>query len=104
MLTKNELNDEFFAMIRKLDRSTLDIMEIKSFFNKVSEIRAFVPSTAEFMSVLKTYRPTLFRLFKKTLVPNTSMWFIANVNMDVGEALLSLGITDVDHLERCIKG
>ncbi|TXK85807.1 hypothetical protein [Paenibacillus sp. N3.4] len=104
ILTREDLIDHFFAMIRKFDRTGIDLFEVKSFFNKVSEVRLFTPPTVEFMTVLKTYRSILFHEFKRSLVPSTSMWFIANVSMDVGEALVSLGITDVDHLERCVKG
>jgi hypothetical protein len=103
-LNREELIDDFFTMVRKLHGAGTDIQEIKSFFGLVSGIRDFVPSTVEFMAVLKTYRPVLYREFKRSLVPNTSMWFIANVNMDVGQALLSLGITDEQQLERLIKG
>ncbi|NEW08964.1 hypothetical protein GK047_23500 [Paenibacillus sp. SYP-B3998] len=91
-------------MIRKLDRTGIDIHEVKTFFGIVSGIRTFTPPTVEFMSVLKTYRTALFSEYKRSLIPSTSMWFISNVTMDVGDALVSLGIRDVEHLEQCIKG
>jgi hypothetical protein len=102
--TKEELIDNFFEMIRKLNHTGADISEVKSFFGKVSEIRIFTPPTVEFMAVIKTYRNVLFHEFRRSLVPSTSMWFIANVNIDVGVALLNLGITNLEDLERCIKG
>jgi hypothetical protein len=104
VFTKQSLIVEFFTVIRKLNRTGTDILEIRSFFNIVSGIRDFVPNTVEFMAVLKTYRPALFHEFKRSLVQSTSMWFLANVNMDVGQALLSLGITDEEQLQHLIKG
>jgi hypothetical protein len=104
ILNKQELIDNFFEMIRKLNRSRADILEVKSFFGTIPEIRVFTPPTVEFMAVLKTYRTMLFHEFRRSLVPSTSMWFIANVNMNVGDALLTLGITNLEDLERCIKG
>lgn len=96
--------DEFFAMIRRLNRTGIDILEIKKFFGLISEIRHIVPPTVEFMTVLKVYRPVLFHEFRRSLVPSTGMWFLANVNMDVGHALINLGITDEVQLRILIKG
>lgn len=103
-MDRQELINKFFAMIRRLNRTGSDIIEVRDFFWLVSEIRNFVPPTVEFMTVLKVYRPVLFHEFKTSLVPNSSMSLLANVNTDVGEALISLGITDEDQLLRVIKG
>ncbi|TXK80987.1 hypothetical protein [Paenibacillus sp. N3.4] len=96
--------DEFFGMIRKLNRTGSDIMHVRDFFWKVSSIRAFVPPTVEFMCVLKTYNAVLFHEFKKSLVPNTSMHLLAGVHMEAGDALMSLGITSLEQLEKAVKG
>ncbi|MDF2648963.1 MAG: hypothetical protein K0Q73_4768 [Paenibacillus sp.] len=101
---KQILIDEFFAMIRKLTRTGADIMLVRDFFWKASEIRSFIPPTVEFMTVLKTYNAVLFHEFRKSLVPNTSMHMLANVHMEAGEALISLGITSLEQLQLAIKG
>lgn len=101
---RQALVDEFFAMIRKLNRTGADIIHVRDFFWKSSEMRAFVPPTVEFMTVLKTYNAVLFHEFRKSLVPNTSMNILANVHMDAGEALISLGITSLEQLEMAVKG
>lgn len=98
------LIDEFFAMIRKLNRTGSDIMHVREFFWKSSEIRKFIPPTVEFMTVLKTYNAVLFHEFRKSLVPQTSMHILANVHMEAGEALISLGITSLEQLELAVKG
>jgi hypothetical protein len=99
-----ELIDEFFAMIRRLNRTGTDIMQVRDFFWKASEVREFVPPTVEFMAVLKTYNAVLFHEFRKSLVPNSSMHLLASVHMEAGEALISLGITSIEQLEVAIKG
>ncbi|SDO90288.1 hypothetical protein SAMN04487897_12654 [Paenibacillus sp. yr247] len=101
---KQLLIDEFFVMIRKLNRTGADIMHVREFFWKSSENRAFIPPTVEFMTVLKTYNAVLFHEFRKSLVPNTSMHILANVHMEAGEALISLGITTLEQLQLAVKG
>ncbi|NOV04669.1 hypothetical protein [Paenibacillus planticolens] len=101
---RKALIDEFFAMIRKLNRTGADIIHVRDFFWKSSEMRSFVPPTVEFMTVLKTYNAVLFHEFRKSLVPNTSMNILANVHMEAGEALVSLGITSLEQLELAVKG
>ncbi|NEW09224.1 hypothetical protein GK047_24940 [Paenibacillus sp. SYP-B3998] len=101
---RKELIDEFFAMIRRLNRTGTDIIQVRDFFWEVSAIRNIVPPTVEFMSVLRTYNAVLFHEFKKSLVPNTSMHLLAGVYMEAGEALISLGITSVEELQLAIKG
>ncbi|NOU75860.1 hypothetical protein GC098_31665 [Paenibacillus sp. LMG 31458] len=101
---KQILIDEFFTMIRKLTRTGADIMLVRDFFWKASEIRSFIPPTVEFMTVLKTYNAVLFHEFRKSLVPNTSMHMLANVHMEAGEALISLGITSLEQLQLAVKG
>jgi hypothetical protein len=101
---KQVLIDEFFAMIRKLNRTGSDIIHVREFFWKSSEIRDFIPPTVEFMTVLKTYNAVLFHGFRKSLVPNTSMHILANVHMEAGEALISLGITSLEELQLAVKG
>jgi|GEM_PF-5758742 len=91
-------------MIRSLNRTGLDIIHVRDFFWRVSEIRAFVPPTVEFMSVMKAYSPVLFHEFKTSLVPNSSMHLLAGLYMEPGEALISLGIESVEQLEVAIKG
>ncbi|MNI03842.1 hypothetical protein D3C73_567530 [compost metagenome] len=103
-LDRNDIIVQFFAMIRRLNRTGSDILEVRDFFWLVSEIRAFTPPTVEFMTVLKTYRPVLYHEFKTSLVPNSSMCLLANVHIDVGMALINLGITDEEQLYACIKG
>lgn len=103
-LNRQELTDDFFAMIRKLNRTGNDILLVRDFFWKVSEIRSFTPPTVEFLNVLRSYNPTLFHEFKSSLVPNSSMSWLSTVHMDAGEALQSLGIRDVVHLMQSIKG
>ncbi|MBP1990342.1 hypothetical protein [Paenibacillus eucommiae] len=103
-ITRPELVDQYFSMIRKLNQTQIDIMEIKAFFASVAEIKTFTPPTVEFMAVLKIYRPGLFHEFRKSLVPSTSMWFLANVSIDVGQAILSLGIHNEEQLQRMVKG
>lgn len=98
------LVDEFFAMIRKLNRTGSDIMHVREFFWRSSEIRGFVPPNVEFMTVLKTYNAVLFHEFRKSLVPHTSMHILANVHMEAGDALVSLGITTLEDLELAVKG
>ncbi|WP_173193986.1 hypothetical protein [Paenibacillus alginolyticus] len=104
VFNKEELINDFFKMIRNFDGTRIDILEIRKYFGLISEIRNITPPTVEFMTVLKAYRPILFHEFRKSLVPSTAMWFLANVNMAVGDALVSLGITDVEHLQRLVKG
>lgn len=101
---RQALVDEFFAMIRKLNRTGSDIMHVREFFWRSSEIRAFVPPTVEFMTVLRTYNGVLYHEFRKSLVPHTSMHILANVHMEAGEALISLGITSLEELELAVKG
>jgi hypothetical protein len=101
---RQELIDVFFEMIRNLNRTAIDVSSVKSFFTVVSMSRVLTPPTVEFMTVLKTYRTGLFNEFKRSLDPSSSMSFLANVNMDVGEALVSLGITDLEDLRRSVKG
>ncbi|MBP1966904.1 hypothetical protein [Paenibacillus aceris] len=103
-LGRQALVDEFFAMIRKLNRTGADIIHVRDFFWKSSEMRGFVPPNVEFMTVLKTYNAVLFHEFRKSLVPNTSMNILANVHMEAGEALISLGITSLEQLEMAVKG
>jgi hypothetical protein len=93
---RQKLIDVFFEMIRNLNRTAIDSI--------VSKSPMLTPPTVEFMTVLRTYRTGLFNEFKRSLVPSSSMWFLANVNMDVGQALVSLGITDAEHLRRSVKG
>lgn len=101
---RQALVDDFFAMIRKLNRTGADIIHVRDFFWKASEVRGFIPPTVEFMTVLKTYNAVLFHQFRKSLVPNTSMHILANVNMEAGEALISLGITSLEELQLAVKG
>jgi hypothetical protein len=101
---RQKLIDVFFEMIRNLNRTAIDSSAVKSFFTIVSKSPMLTPPTVEFMTVLRTYRTGLFNEFKRSLVPSSSMWFLANVNMDVGQALVSLGITDAEHLRRSVKG
>ncbi|MDD9272206.1 hypothetical protein ACFPES_34830 [Paenibacillus sp. GCM10023248] len=101
---RQALIDEFFVMIRKLNRTGADIIHVREFFWKASEIRGFIPPTVEFMTVLKAYNAVLFHEFRKSLVPNTSMHILANVNMEAGEALISLGITSLEQLQLAVKG
>ncbi|NQX71091.1 hypothetical protein HQN90_33720 [Paenibacillus alba] len=101
---RQALIDEFFVMVRKLNRTGSDIMHVREFFWGASEIRAFVPPTVEFMTVLRTYNAVLFHEFRKSLVPNTSMHILANVHMEAGEALISLGITSLEELQMAVKG
>ncbi|WNR45181.1 hypothetical protein [Paenibacillus roseipurpureus] len=101
---RQTLVDEFFAMIRRLNRTGSDIINVREFFWRSSESRGFVPPTVEFMTVLKTYNAVLFHEFRKSLVPNTSMHILANVHMEAGEALISLGITSLEELELAVKG
>ena len=103
-LNKDELVDEFFSMIRQLNGATTDSLKIRDFFGLVSEVREFIPPTIEFMAVLKTYRPVLFYKFRKSLISRTSMWFLANIQFDVGQALINLGITSEEQLYRLVKG
>ncbi|MGG1553843.1 hypothetical protein [Paenibacillus ferrarius] len=98
------LVDEFFAMIRKLNRTGSDIMYVRDFFWKSSEIRGFIPPTVELMTVLKAYSPVVFHEFRKSLVPQSSMHILASVHMETGEALINLGITSVEQLELAVKG
>ncbi|MFC5449702.1 hypothetical protein [Paenibacillus aestuarii] len=91
-------------MIRGLKRTGLDIIHVRDFFWRVSEIRTFIPPTVEFMSVMKTYNPVLFHEFKSSLVPNSSMHLLAGLYMEPGQALISLGIESVEQLETAIKG
>ncbi|MFD0698268.1 hypothetical protein ACFQZT_29770 [Paenibacillus sp. GCM10027628] len=101
---RQELIDSFFEMIRSLNRTGADIIRVRDFFWKVSEIRAFVPPTVEFMAVLKTYNAVLFHEFRSSLVPNSSMHLLASVRMEAGDALINLGITTIEQLEIAIKG
>jgi hypothetical protein len=101
---RNELVDEFFSMIRELNGTAVDGLKIRDFFGLVSEVREFVPPTIEFMAVLKTYRPILFLKFRKSLIPRTSMWFLANIHFEVGQALVNLEITSEEQLHRLVKG
>jgi hypothetical protein len=101
---RNELVDEFFSMIRDLNGTAADAAKIRDFFVLVSEARGFVPPTIEFMAVLKTYRPILFIKFRKSLIPSTSMWNLANIHIDVGQALVNLEITSEEQLYRLVKG
>ncbi|OCT14807.1 hypothetical protein A8709_11600 [Paenibacillus pectinilyticus] len=101
---RQALVDEFFAMIRKLNRTGSDIMYVRDFFWRSSETRGFVTPTVEFLTVLKTYNAVLFHEFRKSLVPNTSMHILANVHMEAGDALISLGITNLEELELAVKG
>ncbi|UJF32590.1 hypothetical protein [Paenibacillus hexagrammi] len=101
---RQELIDEFFEMIRKLNRTGADILHVRDFFWKASEIRTFVPPTVEFMTVLKHYNAVLFHEFKSSLVPNSSMSLLASLHMEPGEALINLGITSVEELELAVKG
>jgi hypothetical protein len=101
---KQKLINQFFFMTRNLKRTANDIIEIRNFFYSVSEITKYTPPTVEFMAVLKVYRPVLFHEFRKSLVPNTSMWFLASVNMNSGDALINLGVTNDEQLQQLIKG
>jgi hypothetical protein len=102
---RDELVDEFFSMIRDLNGTAADAAKIRDFFVLVSEARGgFVPPTIEFMTVLKTYRPSLFIKFRKSLIPSTSMWNLANIHLDVGQALVNLEITSEEQLYRLVKG
>ena len=67
------LVDEFFAMIRKLNRTGSDIMHVRDFFWRHLKFAVFIPPTVEFMTVLKAYNAVLFHEFRKSLVPHTSM-------------------------------
>jgi hypothetical protein len=104
VINREELSNKFFLMIRELNGTAADSLKIRDFFGLVSEIRDFVPPTIEFMAVLKTYRPTLFYKFRKSLIPRTSMWFLSNVHFDVGQALVNLEITSEEQLYRLVKG
>jgi hypothetical protein len=104
ILDRQDIINKFFAMIRRLNRTNNDILEVRDFFWTVSEIRSFTPPTVELMTVLKTYRPVLFHEFKSSLIPHSSMSLLANVHIDVGQALINLGITDEEQLFAYIKG
>jgi hypothetical protein len=104
VIDRNELVDEFFSMIRELNGTTADGLKIRDFFRLVSEVRDFIPPTIEFMTVLKTYRPVLFIKFRKSLIPRTRMWYLANIHFDVGQALVNLEITSEEQLHRLVKG
>jgi hypothetical protein len=104
VLNRNELVEEFFSMIRELNGTPADGLKIRDFFGLVSEVRDFVPPTIEFMAVLKTYRPILFIKFRKSLIPRTRMWYLANIHFDVGQALVNLEITSEEQLYRLVKG
>ncbi|GFZ78175.1 hypothetical protein GCM10008018_24530 [Paenibacillus marchantiophytorum] len=101
---RQALIDDFFAMVRKLNRTGSDIMHVREFFWRSSEIRAFIPPTVEFMTVLRTYNAVVFHEFRKSLVPNTSMHILASCHMEAGEALISLGITSLEELQLAVKG
>jgi hypothetical protein len=101
---REELTEKFFAMLSRLNRQGTDILEVRDFFWTASKVRTFVPQTVEFLTVLKAYRTPLFYEFKSSLVPNSSMKMLSNVEMDVGQALINLGIRDVEQLRRLIKG
>ncbi|TBL75630.1 hypothetical protein [Paenibacillus thalictri] len=101
---RQQLIDEFFEMIRKLNKTGTDIMLVRDFFWKVSEIRHFVPPTVEFLTVLRTYKPLLFHEFKSSLVPNSSISLLASVHMEAGQSLINLGITDLEKLQQAVKG
>jgi hypothetical protein len=104
VLNRNELVDEFFSMIRELNGTAADGLKIRDFFGLVSEVRDFVPPTVEFMAVLKTYRPVLFIKFRRSLIPRTRMWYLANVHFEAGQALVNLEITSEEQLYRLVKG
>ncbi|MBD0383646.1 hypothetical protein [Paenibacillus sedimenti] len=101
---RQDLIDDFFEMIRSLNRTGMDIIRVRDFFWRASEIRTFIPPTVEFMSVLKTYNAVLFHEFRTSLVPNSSMHLLASVHMEAGDALISLGITTIEELEVAVKG
>lgn len=103
-MERQALIDDFFAMIRKLNKTGADIIHVRDFFWKSSGMRGFVTPTVEFMTVLKTYNVVLFHEFRKSLVPNTSMHILASVHMEAGEALISLGITNLEQLQLAVKG
>lgn len=103
-MERQALIDDFFVMIRKLNKTGADIIHVRDFFWKSSGKRGFVTPTVEFMTVLKTYNVVLFHEFRKSLVPNTSMHILANVHMEAGEALISLGITSLEQLQLAVKG
>jgi hypothetical protein len=103
-LDRKALIDKYFAMIRKLNHSNNDILEVRKFFEGLSEVRSYVPPTVEFMTVLKTYRPKLFHEFKTSLIPNSRMHMLAGTTFDIGKALISLGITDKEQLQKAVKG
>jgi hypothetical protein len=101
---RKALIDKFFAMIRKLNHSNNDILEVRKFFESLSEVRSYIPPTVEFMTVLKTYRPKLYHEFKTSLIPNSRMHMLASTSFDIGKALLNLGITDKEQLQKAVKG
>ncbi|MFC0214967.1 hypothetical protein ACFFK0_21385 [Paenibacillus chartarius] len=103
-LDRKTLIDKYFAMIRKLNGSGNDILEVRKFFELLSEIRTYVPPTVEFMIVLKTYRPVLFGEFRSSLLPHSRMHMLASTNFDIGQAIINLGITDQEQLYQAIKG
>lgn len=103
-MERQALIDDFFVMIRKLNKTGADIIHVRDFFWRSSGKRGFVTPTVEFMTVLKTYNIVLFHEFRKSLVPNTSMHILANVHMEAGEALISLGITSLEQLQLAVKG
>ncbi|WP_248928279.1 hypothetical protein [Paenibacillus hamazuiensis] len=103
-LEKQDLINEFFSMVRKLNRTAMDGIYVREFFWKVSEIRDYVPPTVEFLTVLRYYNSVLFYDFRKSLVPNSSMWLLAGVDMDVNLALHNLGVRTVDQLRHLVKG
>lgn len=98
------LIDKYFAMLRKLNKTNEDIIEVRKFFEQMSEVRTFVPPTVEFMTVLKNYKPKLFQEFKASLVPNSRMQMLATIHFDIGQALINLGITDQTQLYQALKG
>jgi hypothetical protein len=99
-----DLNRQFFAMIRNLKGWGNDIIEVRKFFEIVSGIKGYTPPTVEYMTILKNYKPLLFYEFKNSLVPNTSMHMLAIVHFNLGEAIISLGITSEDELRNALKG
>ncbi|KIL41492.1 hypothetical protein SD70_06300 [Gordoniibacillus kamchatkensis] len=103
-IDRHALIAKFFAVLRNLNHSKDDILEVRKFFELLSEVRTYVPPTVEFMTVLKTYRPKLFQEFKTSLIPNSRMQMLATINFHIGQALINLGITDQAQLQQAIKG
>jgi hypothetical protein len=102
---RQDIIEQFFQMIRSLQQhKATDLILVREFFLKLSDIRHFTPPTVELLNVLKFHQPSLFYDFQSSLMPDSAMSILASVHTDIEVCIQSLQLHSREALKQALLG